>query len=881
MSSKLRVAELETLFTANVDQIEDADRKINNTKTKIEKNPIKVGADAKGALGSMDRVEQAAKRLVSKDTALVINANIDRADKNLDRTQKRLDYLRSVETTMDVKADIARAEASLQRIQRQKDALVKSRESMVVDVADEGAKQKLQDVADFAGESGKRGGEDMGNSLVSALASIPIAGAIAGIAYVAARAVREGFEEGLQIEVRQDRLQALTGISEADAMRLGHIAAQAYSNTFGESIEANMDATRLALQFRLIDPTDATRDSQIVIEGLLGISDVLNQDVSRAAQAVTTLLKTGMAKNASEALDIIAAGAREGADRGEDLLDTLIEYPSVLTKLGLTGSEMLGLINQGLRAGARNSDFAADALKEFQIRATDASKASAAGFERLGLDAETMTAKIAAGGAGAREGLQEVLDKLREMTDPVQRNAAAVELFGTKAEDLGDALFEMDLTTAVDQLNGVTGAADRMFDTLSDNDATRVKRAQRNIEVAAQGIQGALAAAFSEPVGEFADWVSQNRGPVLQFFLDLANGAIDFGVSMVESTANATEGIGQFVGGPLAILTESLAGLLRITGQGDAADDLDRLAKGMHSFQKEAEAGADVMRTEWVGALEDARGRLNAFGEGAVQMGYLNDASLRLADAINAVGDGSSTLELQTRAAVDALKAEIQAASDAGDSQEALKDRYDVATQALMDQLIAAGLTEQQAKDLIATYNGTPDIITTAVQLTGTDAAERALDELTRDRIASIKAQISASYGPAGNIGGTVIQGHGGVVEFMARGGLTPMQPVAQVVPPNTWRVVGDRSDVSESYIPIDGSARSMAILFETMRRMGVAPMGDGGLTGGEPYRLDDATITGVLEIGGDGLARLVDGRIRVASESRQTSLRAGRRSGG
>ncbi|RTL65904.1 MAG: phage tail tape measure protein [Pseudonocardiaceae bacterium] len=79
---------------------------------------------------------------------------------------------------------------------------------------------------------------------------------------------------------------------------------------------------------------------------------------------------------------------------------------------------------------------------------------------------------------------------------------------------------------------------------------------------------------------------------------------------------------------------------------------------------------------------------------------------------------------------------------------------------------------------------------------------------------------------PGGSTTGTIRQATGGIVEAMAHGGirgkkLRPMSPIAQVVPPNTWRVVGDRLKDDESYIPIDGSHRSLAILEETARRFG------------------------------------------------------------
>lgn len=73
----------------------------------------------------------------------------------------------------------------------------------------------------------------------------------------------------------------------------------------------------------------------------------------------------------------------------------------------------------------------------------------------------------------------------------------------------------------------------------------------------------------------------------------------------------------------------------------------------------------------------------------------------------------------------------------------------------------------------------------------------------------------------------------------MARGGM--LSNIAQMVPPNTWRVVGDRMDVDEAFIPLDGSRRSWRILAESMRRMpGVMPMARGGVASAQS-RVDDA----------------------------------------
>jgi polyhydroxyalkanoate synthesis regulator phasin len=851
----LRLAELETLFTANVDQIAKAEKTVQETGKRVESKPItaKVDIDAKGALASMDRVEDAAKRIVTAKTLATVDANVDRAEKSFMKVYERLDYLKSVRADVEVEADIRRAEASLSKIQRSLDGLRSARAVMEVDADASAAEAVLDDVADQAedagAEGGKRGGQALVTGIVAGLATVPIVGAVAKIAESVSTAVAEAFRDGLAVEAGVDRLAGLAGISENDALRLGRAAGEAYANVFGESIEANMDTARLALQLDLIDPENGTYDAQKVIEGLSGIADVLGEDVHPVARAVAQMLRTGIAGSAREAFDILAVGAREGVNVSEDLLDTFNEYSTQFRKLGLDGPQALGLLSQAMRGGARDSDVAADVLKEFAIRASD--PAMKEGFEAVGISWDDLNERIARGGPDAAAALDETLDKLRAIEDPALRDAAAMEIFGTQAEDLAGALTAMDLSSAVEELGSVEGAAQRMFDTLASNDATKLEQAQRNVEVAMQGIQGALAAGFADPLAEAAEWVSQNRGPLMQFFLDLANGALDFGQSVVDGTAAGTEALGEFVAGPLADVVEGLAGVIDFfNGTEGRPKELDQLTDSMRDFDDTTADAADTMRTNLTQAIDDARGRLNGFAEPAVALGYLNDASLRLADSIAVVGSETGTMEEQVRAAVGALSEQISAADEAGESQESLTQRYADGTQALVDQMVQSGKTEEEARALIDTILETPSDASTSYSSNASE--EQGKVQSLADRITTLpdgSVVVTADVSPAvatleafrnsgygANISGyikSIEKADGGIVEFMAAGGLTPMRPEAQMVPPNTWRVVGDRGDVSEAYIPLDGSPRSLAILLEAMRRMGVTPMASGGVTAG------------------------------------------------
>lgn len=900
--SKEIITELEVLFTANTTQVDKAAKGVQDKAQKIERTPVKqkVDGDAKGALDSMDRVEAAAKKIVSAKTMATVDANIGKAEKNLATVRERLDYLHSIEATMEVTADIKRAETALRQIERRRDGLVAARETMVVDANTIPAQAALDNLADDAEQtlesSGGEGGKAFIGGFLGGLLSTPVVGAIVGLGRDAAAAFMEGFD----VEARADRFVASTGLDEATAARIGRAAGEAYASNWGESIEANMDAARVAIQQGLLDPAATQRDAQVVIASLSGISDIMGQDIPRISQAAATIIRSGLARDAKGAFDVIVRGFQVGNDKAEDWLDTLIEYPVVLTKLGLTGEEMTGLIAQGLAAGARNSDVAADALKEFQIRATDASQTSRDAYRMIGLDAEAMTAKIAAGGAGAREGLDQVLDALRDMEDPVARNAAAVGLFGTKAEDLGDALFAMDLDTAAAGLGEFAGAAETALSALTDNAASDIASAQRNIEVATQGIQGALAAAFNPQIEDFATWVSSNREQIMQFLLDMANGGLDFARSFVEGTAWATEAVGGFVGGPLADLMDRLGDAIvlldAITPGDQHGQDLHRwaseVASGMRDIEQGTQTLAESMRVNIIeNGIDPLQARLNDIAIPAIAEARLHDTTVRLAADIEGVGyaaDGSAlsladldlanltatgsgrALDEQLRAAAEGMRQQITDGAEAGKTQAELAKQYDISRQALEDQLVAMGLTKEQAAALVEQYALVPSELTTELKAE-TDKASKKIEEFTqKDRRAKVTVDVvGGSEVRLKAVGGGAamrFEGLGHVLEPMAMGKFDPMAPVAQVVPPNTWRVVGDRMDVDEIYAPLDGSARSWAILMEGLRRMpGVMPMAEGSVLGTSVPSMPHAPIA--VEFTGPIVTADPSATIRAMSE--------------
>lgn len=317
-------------------------------------------------------------------------------------------------------------------------------------IADEMRRQLIGPAGDAGSDAGEAAGGGLKDKLVVGAAA---AGAAAGALLVA------GLSEAMDQANITSALQAQLGATNQDAARYGKIAGQLYSQGITEDIAQGAEAIRSIVNAGLAPPDATNKQLQLIAAQMSDVATTFGTDMSLQTQAVSALMKNGLAPSASDALDIITVGMQKLGPNAEDLLETFQEYPVQLRKLGISADTALGLFQQGLQGGARDTDIIADGLKEFSIRAIDMSASSQDAYKALGLDAAKMSSQIAKGGAGASAGLQTVLDRLRAMKDPVKQEAAAVGLFGTQAEDMGKALFKLDPSKATKAFGDVSGSA--------------------------------------------------------------------------------------------------------------------------------------------------------------------------------------------------------------------------------------------------------------------------------------------------------------------------------------------------------------------------------------------------------------------------------------
>lgn len=482
--------------------------------------PLQVILSMQGVSGQLDSQLAgplaAAGRSAGRDAGRAVATGLQQAQADVSRASSALaaardkeadaaGKVRAAETRLQELRDsgrasasqLVRAEEALEAARRRSNRAVEATQSATQELTE--ARARAANATDDAVDAEGRFSTAMSNlrdRLGPATKEMLAAGAAAagiGAAMVAA-------STAVETESLNDKLAAQLGASPEMAKEFGQIAGNLYAQAYGENLGQVNEALRNVWQQGLVSEDATTAEIEGVTASVLDLATAFDQDVNGAAAAVGTMLKTGMAPDAQAAMDILTRGFQQGADKGGDLLDTFIEYPALFEALGLSATEATGLLSQGLNAGAFNADKVADALKEFQIRATDGSETSAAAYERLGLNAADMTAKMAAGGEGAQEVLTTVLDRLRGIQGETDYATTAFGLFGTQSEDLAGSLLALDPGSAVQSLGQVDGAAAKLGETLNSNTATSIEEIKRSIQTG-----------LGEALTSSVDWIKNNQ----------------------------------------------------------------------------------------------------------------------------------------------------------------------------------------------------------------------------------------------------------------------------------------------------------------------------------------------------------------------------------
>lgn len=358
------------------------------------------------------------------------------------------------------------------------------------------ATEEVSDNADDAGSSGV----DAINGIAGALAGAGITAKVAEIA-AAVYDLADSFSEAEKTVIAQ------TGATGQELDNLMDSSLNVFASSSAESLNdvaASMTTVQTATKLTG-DALEEATQSALTLESALGL------EVSETTRTAGALMKN-FGIEAQQAYDIIAAGAQQGANQNGDLLDVLNEYSAQYAALGLSAEEFISSLVDGADAGVFSVDKVGDAVKEFNIRVKDGSDTTTEAFEMLGMNADTMAARFAAGGETARTAFFEVVNALDSMADPIEKNTAAVNLFGTMYEDLGAGILpvlagiEGGSVETSNALSSMADEAQSLGDKWQEAGNSISTAFTSAVEPAVSGISGALA----EAAQGFGDFLNEN-----------------------------------------------------------------------------------------------------------------------------------------------------------------------------------------------------------------------------------------------------------------------------------------------------------------------------------------------------------------------------------
>ena len=264
-------------------------------------------------------------------------------------------------------------------------------------------------------------------------ASVAMGNLLADLGKKALSAFGNMVSSGDEFNKAINQMAASTGAVGTELEGMRDVVKDVYGNNFGESYDDVANAVaEISKQTGLMGD-----ELQSATESAFLLSDAFEFDVQESTKSAKSMM-SNFGISAEEAYNLIAVGAQNGADSSGELLDTLNEYSADAVEAGLTAEQFASTLIAGADSGVYSIDKIGDAIREMNTTVKDGTAAEA--LQALGLNADDMAARFAAGGDTAQKAFEEVVTALNNTTDPLARNNAAVELMGSIYEDTGDGI---------------------------------------------------------------------------------------------------------------------------------------------------------------------------------------------------------------------------------------------------------------------------------------------------------------------------------------------------------------------------------------------------------------------------------------------------------
>lgn len=287
------------------------------------------------------------------------------------------------------------------------------------------------------------------------------------------------------------QLQASTGMTTNQMEDMEEITNNLYKQNYGTGFEDLGNSLGLVKQVLQQSGDELEKTTQNAIT----YRDVFKGELPDSLKAVNAMIQQ-FGITSEQSYNLMAQGAQKGLNSTGELLDTASKYSVYFDKMGYSADEMFDVFSAGIKHGATSLDGVADTVKEFSTAITGDSDSVKEAIYKLfapeqleefsaalvkgGTEsveyatllkaagktaADTLTKDLTAGGDSAEQAMKElqktlgsgesifkglsdgsltgkqameqVIQKLKDIKDPVEQAQIAGELFGSQFADIG------------------------------------------------------------------------------------------------------------------------------------------------------------------------------------------------------------------------------------------------------------------------------------------------------------------------------------------------------------------------------------------------------------------------------------------------------------
>jgi TP901 family phage tail tape measure protein len=489
-----------------------------------------------------------------KDTATAtdkLEHNIKRLGAEQDMVKKKIiayeDQLKKVKQTYGENSneanklsnellDLRISEQKIENaINRSRSAIEQQSQSMVEGRQDA---EKFQQALDGISEKANNAGDSLSTGLSLPLAGI---GTIAGMSAM-------DMDGALRLMVGS------LGATGKEAEQLKNDMRAVWNDGFGDNPEEV--ARSIALIKQNIKGINDGEELQKVTKNMLILAKTTDSDMSEATRGVNQLMHN-FGLTAQEAMDLFTKGQQKGLNFSNEMFDNISEYAPLFKDMGFSAGEYFAILENGTKNGAYNLDYINDLMKEFNVRVQDGSEKTSDAFGEMSKETQNLFKEFENGEATTEDLFKAVIPELEKMDDQVKANQIAVELFGTKMEDMGsETVYALDNMN--DSFENTEGAMDALAKSQEEAFGIKFKKTLRSVLEAVEPI--------GEELLEMADEVTPKIEELADWFVNLDDETKEF----IATSGLLAAGLGPFLKilGTLTSLTGGLSNGLGGKGLG-------------------------------------------------------------------------------------------------------------------------------------------------------------------------------------------------------------------------------------------------------------------------------------------------------------------------